>query len=199
MNMSSQQKNLQTIGTYNIKQIKKLLGVYNKDNYALVLADYHSRDQQYKDELFLWIVRRIDIENEVLYEIIEYLLADGGADINAKTIDSYTALIMASIDDRKEIVELLLARGADINLQNSNGNTALIVASMNDNEESVKLLLDYQDPEYFDEINHKHISKKIRQDIIERVKEKAKELNEDPITLAANAANLDLVELLQNE
>ena len=51
-----EKQDLQTISTYNIKEIKRNLRKYDKHNYGLVLADYPNRDQLYKDEIFVWII-----------------------------------------------------------------------------------------------------------------------------------------------
>ncbi len=139
-----EQKDLKTISQLNINQVKELLKEYNKDKYGLVLADYPTRDQQYKNEMFLWVVRyvnKITKENQV--EIIEYLI-EKGADIYSKSkYGGWTALILASQNGHKDIIQFLLsdAGGADINAQNNYGYTALIVASRYGHKDIVKLLL----------------------------------------------------------
>ncbi len=132
-----EQKGFQTINQLNINQVKDF---FNK--YGLVLADYLTRDQEYKDEMFIWIVQNNNkIKQYRLIEIIEYLL-DNGADINAKNNYGWTALIWASRNGHKDIVKLLLDNNADINVQHNNGFKALIWASVNGYEDIVKLLLD---------------------------------------------------------
>ncbi len=44
-----------------MNQIKQLLSPYDKDNYALVLSQYPSMDQDQKNELFLWIMKNIEM------------------------------------------------------------------------------------------------------------------------------------------
>ncbi len=58
----------------------------------------------------------------------EYLL-NNGADINAKTNDGNTALILAAELNKKNLIDLLLDRGADVNATNLQGYSALLVAS----------------------------------------------------------------------
>lgn len=55
-------------------------------------------------------------------------LIELGADVNVKTRQGYTPLMLASIIDNKEIVELLLSHGADVDIVSSNGETALSLA-----------------------------------------------------------------------
>ncbi|MBE6463631.1 MAG: ankyrin repeat domain-containing protein, partial [Alphaproteobacteria bacterium] len=50
-------------------------------------------------------------------------------DVNAKTNGGRTALIIASHDGDKEIVELLIEKGADVNAKANGGSTALMRAS----------------------------------------------------------------------
>ena len=45
-----------------------------------------------------------------------------GADVNAKYVDGWTPLHLATT---KEVVELLIAKGADVNAKNTNGMTPL--------------------------------------------------------------------------
>jgi ankyrin repeat protein len=57
----------------------------------------------------------------------EYVVNEG-ADVNAKTNDGSTALMLAARLNKKDLVELLLSRGADVNAVDQQGNTALINA-----------------------------------------------------------------------
>ena len=66
-----------------------------------------------------------------------------GVDIEyAIIIDGYTALIIASKNGHKGIVQILLDKKANKNVINFEGNTALIFASKNGHKEIVKMLLD---------------------------------------------------------
>jgi ankyrin repeat protein len=58
-----------------------------------------------------------------------------------KNYDWETALMMASKNGHKNIVELLLACGADVNAKTGFGETALFAATLTNQKEIVKLLL----------------------------------------------------------
>ncbi len=69
------------------------------------------------------------------------LLIDYGADVNARTRDSWTALSMASRGGNTEVVKVLLAAGADVNIRHQHGFTALSSASQNGHTEIANLLM----------------------------------------------------------
>ena len=48
-------------------------------------------------------------------------MLDAGEDVNARTVDGYTALIEAAFRNRLDMVTLLLARGADVNARSGGG------------------------------------------------------------------------------
>ena len=66
-------------------------------------------------------------------------LLDGGADINQK--DNMTALHVASMNDRLNIVKVLIQRGADVNCRTGSGSTPLMLASRYGYLDIVKELL----------------------------------------------------------
>ena len=75
-------------------------------------------------------------------EAVKQFLADG-ADVNGKD-DSYgggTPLHMATIQDRKEVAELLIAKGSDVNAKNEEGYTPLHYAASNGHKEVTELLI----------------------------------------------------------
>jgi ankyrin repeat protein len=61
--------------------------------------------------------------------------------INNKDNNGYTALMIASENGHKEVVELLLNKGANINYKNDDGYTALMLASAKGHKNIVELLL----------------------------------------------------------
>ena len=62
------------------------------------------------------------------------------ADVNAKDEYGLTALMLASMRDRVEVVRALLAAKADVNAKSNSGGTALMAATMGGNAKVVKLL-----------------------------------------------------------
>ena len=67
---------------------------------------------------------------------------DNGADVNAKDIDGWTALIWASENGHTKIVEMLLDKGADVNAISGSSISALHFASNQGHIDIVKMLLD---------------------------------------------------------
>ncbi|KAK6365891.1 general transcription repressor [Exophiala oligosperma] len=76
-------------------------------------------------------------------EVFEHLLASG-ADIEARDVNSYTALMGASAGGHQEMFEELLHRGADPSPVDEDGNTALTLVSGTRGEkvEIAKMLID---------------------------------------------------------
>ena len=75
-------------------------------------------------------------------EAVRRQLEQDGIDVNAKNSEGYTALILASSNGHKEIVEMLLEKGADVNAKDKYNATALIKASSNGHKEIVEMLLE---------------------------------------------------------
>lgn len=69
------------------------------------------------------------------------LMVDKGADINAESLGSETALHAAVEGDREQTVQFLLENGADINAKSGGYGTALHRASQRGNTKVMKLLL----------------------------------------------------------
>src|SRR5208283_21941 len=100
-----------------IKSIKEYRNKVLKSIDILAVASYLKSNKFYTD--------RFDYNNLSDKEIINLKNNDGGD----------TALILASIKNHKNIVELLIKAGADLNLKNNNGNTALICASIKNHKD----------------------------------------------------------------
>ena len=74
-------------------------------------------------------------------EIVEKMLLENGADVNAKDNDGLTALIGASWSGHTKTATMLLENGADVNAKDNDNWTALIGASENKQTEIVRMLL----------------------------------------------------------
>lgn len=72
---------------------------------------------------------------------VEQALASG-ADVNSRTRDQATLLIVASLGDQLAITELLLSKGADVMARNSGGFTPLHAAAFSGSLPIAKLLLE---------------------------------------------------------
>ena len=85
------------------------------------------------------------LENKEMPEYIKFakvdMLVNLGVNINAKD-EGETALMKASQNGHKEIVEILLENGADVNVKNRDNWTALMWASWNGYKEIVEILLE---------------------------------------------------------
>jgi ankyrin repeat protein len=73
---------------------------------------------------------------------VRHLLATG-AQVNAKDVKGYTALMEAAQNGDESICKLLLNHGAQVNTQNDYGDTALMLAAGNDHALICKLLINY--------------------------------------------------------
>ena len=128
-------------------------------------------------------------------KLVKILLSDdGGAKINEKAENGATSLIGASDFGQKEIVKLLIEKGAVIH---SDDDQSLILASQNGHEETVKILIDSDEPENFVGINK--FSKELQDEIITRLEKEAKKEGKSALTLASEASNLGLVQLLLDQ
>jgi ankyrin repeat protein len=99
-----------------------------------IKENIHSVDSLLEDDWW-YAIRRGDI-----YQIKE--LINKGINVNIQDIEDMTALIFATGDGNKKLVEFLLQQpDIDVNLQNNDGDNALIYSSFNENKEIVELLL----------------------------------------------------------
>lgn len=67
---------------------------------------------------------------------------ENGADVNARDMDGFTALMWACMRGNFEIVKYLVERGADVNAKNDAGFTALMMASGQGYFEIVEYLIE---------------------------------------------------------
>ena len=67
-------------------------------------------------------------------------LLQAGADVNAKDMDGYTALMMAAKEGYTESVKTLIAAAAELNSVDSDGDSALTLAAKQGHSQIVKLL-----------------------------------------------------------
>ncbi|MBM9576586.1 ankyrin repeat domain-containing protein [Leptospira sp. 201903070] len=73
------------------------------------------------------------------YLIAEYLIRNG-ADVNARTRDGHTALMMASTNRYPEIVKLLIQSGADVHATTVQGHTAWSESTLEDSKRVQEIL-----------------------------------------------------------
>lgn len=64
-----------------------------------------------------------------------------GANVNAKDEDGVMPLMLASVNNTFEVVEVLLQAGADVNASDNNGMTPLMLASWKNTADVVKILI----------------------------------------------------------
>ena len=69
-------------------------------------------------------------------------LISSGADVNARTEDGWTPLMMATIKGYTEVVRALLIKGADVDARNKKGWTALMFAVSMGDLDTMRVLLD---------------------------------------------------------
>ena len=86
-----------------------------------------------------YIVMMRVAENRQL-EVIKKLY-NIGSDVNAKTNDGWTALMLAARGGHAEHIKVLLNAGADVNAEDYRGVTALMWAASGGHAEAIKLLL----------------------------------------------------------
>ncbi|KAK2593104.1 hypothetical protein QQS21_009194 [Conoideocrella luteorostrata] len=77
---------------------------------------------------------------EVIFLI--FLLADRGAEVDAKDDNERTPLSWASNNGREAMVKVLLEKGADVETKDNDGRTPLLLATNNRHEATVKVLLE---------------------------------------------------------
>jgi serine/threonine-protein phosphatase 6 regulatory ankyrin repeat subunit B len=125
-------------------EIVKLLLEYGVDVNAKINYDISRYNHEFnffkpnpkKD----YTVLLISVINGCNLELVKLFL-DNGSDVDARTYDGETALIISASKGQFDIVNLLISYGADVNLQDNEGDTVLIKAIFNNYLDIVKLLL----------------------------------------------------------
>lgn len=89
-------------------------------------ADVNARAPGWAQETPFMAAKKLFFEHKATYgaKVME-LLAQKGADINAVDENGYTVLISAVVNDKPELVRLMIELGADIDHKASDGLTAL--------------------------------------------------------------------------
>jgi uncharacterized protein len=101
----------------------------NKSLGKIVLREFAAND-----------TRVLDAVKDGIYAV-GAALADG-ANINAKTQNGVTALMIAARSSSTELVKFLLENGADVNAQSDDGYTAILLAVTNGDAGVTKLLIE---------------------------------------------------------
>ena len=78
-------------------------------------------------------------------EIVNVLLSKG-AEMEARTENGHTSLILASLENHGEVVKLLLGSGANLEAQTNQGVTALICATQFGHVDVVQILIEREGP-----------------------------------------------------
>lgn len=108
------------------------------------------------------------------------LLLNRGADIESKTNDSLTPLVVASNSEQREMVEFLLGRGANIESKQAQGQTALHQACSHGYKETAELLLgrgaDIESRDYYSSTPLLRASSNRRKETIEMLLEKGADI-----------------------
>ncbi|KAK6513075.1 hypothetical protein TWF506_009238 [Arthrobotrys conoides] len=74
-------------------------------------------------------------------EIVQYLL-DKGAEVDAKDLDGWSAIMLAAQEGNCNIIQVLVDAGANVNSEANSGATALFIAAQQGHTAVVKVLLD---------------------------------------------------------
>ena len=87
-------------------------------------VDSHFWFWSHEQDIYVLIFTVLD---EKISQTVKFLI-DHGADVNAKTVQGFTALIFASRDGFFKTVKHLITNGAEVDAQTSFGYTALMVS-----------------------------------------------------------------------
>lgn len=75
-------------------------------------------------------------------------LIDNGADVNAKSANDFTALMLATLNDRLDIVMLLYYAGANVETMRAENNALFLAVALECNDEIVDFLYDVTPPDH---------------------------------------------------
>jgi ankyrin repeat protein len=102
-------------------------------------ADVNARDHGDWTPLH-WVVDMgmVDGDREALVSV----LAQAGADLNARSLDGATPLMIACRSGNGDLVRQLLSMGADLHLRSRDGSTALMEAAGYGDPDTVRFLLE---------------------------------------------------------
>lgn len=127
---------------FNIDTLNMLHNIY--ENVIDDIPDVYIEPFEYKNKngqsLIHFVVERVIKGKQKLF-MLDYIINNIGVDINVKDKHGNTALHLASIDNKIDIVKILLFYGADVNVINKNKKTPINYAVINKNMDLFKLLL----------------------------------------------------------
>ena len=127
---------------YGARSALKLANELNETIIAKMLEDNKARDFIDDEKALELGTKLFDNCSEDRFDIKKIKeLIDMGADVNQNDWRNETALMKASKNGHKEVVEFLIQKGADVNQKDDYGWTALMWASNGGYEEIVELLI----------------------------------------------------------
>src|SRR3989338_6600442 len=85
--------------------------------------------------------KRASTETTKNYVDITSLLLNNGADVNAKTKDGQSALMISAIRNNASIAKALVEKGAEVNSRDSDGRTALYEAVISGTSHGSKVIV----------------------------------------------------------
>ena len=103
------------------------------------IEQYKGLSTQALNRALTKILKKLEISKEDFKVAVKLILA--GAYVNTTDNIGNTALMLASKNSYKDIVEMLIKTGANVNATDNSGNTALMWASKNGHKDIAKILL----------------------------------------------------------
>src|SRR5208283_2494832 len=87
------------------------------------------------------LIMKYILKNKLLNIELTKFIIENKFNLNLKDNYGRTELILSSLYNHKDIVELLINASADLNLKDNAGNTALILVSLYNNKDIAELLI----------------------------------------------------------